>query len=172
MISRTLFTQLSGTSVGILKYFTHWKWKRSVSAPKCQFSPAGQSLIQPFLEPFEHNEGQKSSVKRLFQPKIGPISALANWTVLALVVTNLNHFHWLCLYYSVNIDKRSLDIDYINFTFILKSSFGVNKVWCMLLYGSSSRVHSDQTTYNKNLRLRTCIFSSWREKVLIYINGD
>ena len=101
----------------------------------------------------------------------GTKSALANWTVLALVVTNLNHFHWLCLYYSVNIDKRSLDIDYINFTFILKSSFGVNKVWCMLLYGSSSRVHSDQTTYNKNLRLRTCIFSSWRKKVLIYING-
>ena len=99
-------------------------------------------------------------------------SALANWTVLALVViTNLSHFHWLCLYYSVNIDKRSLDIDYINFTFILKSSFGVNKVWCMLPYGSSSRVHSDQTTYNKNLRLRTCIFSSWRKKVLIYING-
>ena len=31
------------------------KIKRSVSAPKCQFSPAGQSLIQPLLEPFEHN---------------------------------------------------------------------------------------------------------------------
>ena len=31
-----------------------WKVKRSVSAPKCQFSPAGQSLIQPLLESFEH----------------------------------------------------------------------------------------------------------------------
>ena len=54
----------------------HCKLKRSVSAPKCQFSPAGQSLIQPFLEPFEHNLGQKSSIKRLFQPTVGPISAL------------------------------------------------------------------------------------------------
>ena len=52
------------------------KIKRSVSAPKCQFSPAGQSLIQPFLEPFEHNLGKKSSIKRLFQPTVGPISAL------------------------------------------------------------------------------------------------
>ena len=49
----------------------HWKLKRSVLAPKCQFNPAGQSLIQPFLEPFEHNLGQK----RLFQPTVGPISA-------------------------------------------------------------------------------------------------
>ena len=54
----------------------HWKFERSVLAPKCQFSPAGQSLIQPFLEPFEHNLGQKSSIKRLFQPTVGPISAL------------------------------------------------------------------------------------------------
>ena len=54
----------------------HCKLKRSVSAPKCQFSPAGHSLIQPFLEPFEHNLGQKSSIKRLFQPTVGPISAL------------------------------------------------------------------------------------------------
>ena len=57
-------------------FYLHWKLKRSVSAPKCQFSPAGQSLIQPFLEPFEHNLGQKSSIKRLFQPTVGPISAL------------------------------------------------------------------------------------------------
>ena len=54
----------------------HWKLERSVSAPKCQFSPAGQSLIQPFLEPFEHSLGQKSSIKRLFQPTVGPILAL------------------------------------------------------------------------------------------------
>ena len=53
-----------------------WKLKRSVSAPKCQFSPAGQSLIQPFLEPFEHNLGKKSSIRRLFQPTGGHISAL------------------------------------------------------------------------------------------------
>ena len=57
-------------------FYLHWKLKRSVSAPKCQFSPAGQSLIQPFLKPFEHNLGQKSSIKRLFQLTIGPISAL------------------------------------------------------------------------------------------------
>ena len=52
------------------------KIKKDVSAPKCQFSPAGQSLIQTFLEPFEHNLCQKSSIKRLFQPTVGPISAL------------------------------------------------------------------------------------------------
>ena len=56
--------------------FSHCKLKRSVSAPKCQFTPEGQSLIQPFLEPLEHNLGQKSSIKRLFQPTVGPISAL------------------------------------------------------------------------------------------------
>ena len=44
---------LSGLSLVL-----HWKLKRSVSAPNCQFSPAGQSLIQPFLERFEHNLGQ------------------------------------------------------------------------------------------------------------------
>ena len=54
----------------------HCKLKRSVSAPKFQFSPAGQSLVQPFLEPFEPNLGQKSSIKRLFQPTVGSISAL------------------------------------------------------------------------------------------------
>ena len=54
----------------------HWKLKRSVSAPKCQFSPAGQSQIQPVLEPLEHNLGQKCSIKRLFQPTVGPISVL------------------------------------------------------------------------------------------------
>ena len=50
-------------------FYLHWKLKRSASAPKCQFSPAGQSLIQPFLKPFEHNLGQKSLT-------VGPISAL------------------------------------------------------------------------------------------------
>ena len=38
------------------------------------FSP--KVSIQPFLEPLEHNLGQKSSIKRLFQPTVGPISAL------------------------------------------------------------------------------------------------
>ena len=69
----------------------HWKLKRSVSAPKCQFSPAGQSLIQPFLKPFEHNLGQKKLNQKAipahgrahFSP--GTKSALANWTVLALI---------------------------------------------------------------------------------------
>ena len=42
----------------------------------CQFSPAGQSPIQPFLGPFEHNLGQKGSIKRLLQPTLGPILAL------------------------------------------------------------------------------------------------
>lgn len=31
------------------------KLKRSVSVPKCQFSPVGQSLTQPFLAPLAHN---------------------------------------------------------------------------------------------------------------------
>ena len=57
-------------------WYQHWKLKRSVSAPKYQFSPAGQTLIKPFLEPFEHNLGQKISIKRLLQPTVGPISAL------------------------------------------------------------------------------------------------
>ena len=63
--------------------------KRSVSAlKKCQFSPAGQSLIQPLLEPFEHN---LNPIKSLLQPSLGFIlargcrSALRSWTVLALV---------------------------------------------------------------------------------------
>ena len=70
---------------------THWKSKRSASVLKCRFSSEAQSLIQPFLEPCEHNLGQKSSIKRLFQPTLGPISAvgtksaLNNWTVLALI---------------------------------------------------------------------------------------
>ena len=60
-------------------------------SPKCQFSPAGLSLIQPLLEPFEHNLSQSSPIKSLFQPTMGPISApgcksaLGNWTVLALI---------------------------------------------------------------------------------------
>ena len=65
------------------------QWK--LEAPKCQFSPAGQSLIQPLLEPFKHNLSQNSPIKMLFQPTVGPISALtsksalSNWTVLALI---------------------------------------------------------------------------------------
>ena len=72
-------------------FYLHWKLKRSVSAPKCQFSPAGQSLIKPFLQPFEHNLGQKRLNQKAipahgrthFSP--GTKSALANWTVLALI---------------------------------------------------------------------------------------
>ena len=59
------------------------KTKSSVSAPKC--------LIQPLLESFEHNLSQAAQSKGLFQPTLGPISALGsksalgNWTVLALI---------------------------------------------------------------------------------------
>ena len=54
---------------------------------KCQSSPAGQSLIQPLLEQFEHKFSQNSPIKTLFQPTLGPISALGsklaqgNWMV-------------------------------------------------------------------------------------------
>ena len=47
--------------------------------------------IQPLLESFEHNLGQNSSIKRLFQSTLGPISVVVslsapgNWTVLALI---------------------------------------------------------------------------------------
>ena len=34
----------------VLQSGVHWKWKRLVSAPKCQFTSSGQSLIQPLLE--------------------------------------------------------------------------------------------------------------------------
>ena len=67
------------------------KIKRSVSAPKCQFSPAGQSLIQPLLEPFEHNLWPKKLNQKAIPAHAGPISALGtksalgNWTVLALI---------------------------------------------------------------------------------------
>ena len=41
--------------------------KRSVSAPRYQFTHAGQSLpIQPFLEPSEHNLNQKEPYKMPF----------------------------------------------------------------------------------------------------------
>ena len=45
---------------------------------KCQSSPAGQSLIQPLLEQFEHKFSQNSPIKTLFQPTLGPISALGS----------------------------------------------------------------------------------------------
>ena len=70
----------------------HQKLKRSVLSPKCQFSLAGQSLIHPFLGAIEAQfRPKKSSIIRLFQPTLGPISALgtksaiANWTVLTLI---------------------------------------------------------------------------------------
>ena len=81
------FLQGSPTIFFLTRSGLHWKLKRSVLALKCKLTPAGQSLIQPFLEPFEHNLGQKSSIRRQFQPTLRPISALgtksalANWTV-------------------------------------------------------------------------------------------
>ena len=43
-----------------ISHYVHWKLKRSVSAPKCQFSSSGHSLIQLLLEPFENNLSQNS----------------------------------------------------------------------------------------------------------------
>ena len=64
--------------------------------PKFQFSgPADQSLIQPFMEPFELNQKEpfkKSPLKSLFQPTLGRISilgsklALDNRIVLLLII--------------------------------------------------------------------------------------
>ena len=54
----------------------HWKLKRSVSAPKSEFSPACQSLIQSLLEPFEHNCSQSSPIESLFQPLLGLIQPM------------------------------------------------------------------------------------------------
>ena len=48
--------------------FIHCKLKRSVSAPKCQFSPSWSHLSTI--------QAKKSSIKRLFQPTVGTISAL------------------------------------------------------------------------------------------------
>ena len=50
-------------------------WEDLFQPQSGQFSPAGQSQIQPFLEPFERNLGHKSYIKRLFQPRVGPIPA-------------------------------------------------------------------------------------------------
>ena len=61
--------------------------------PNIQFSgPADQSLIQPFMEPFELNFNQTSPLKSLFQPTLGRISilgsllALDNRIVLFLII--------------------------------------------------------------------------------------
>ena len=43
----------------------NWNLKRSVSA-QGQFSPAGQSLIQPLLETYEQTLGQNCPIKSLF----------------------------------------------------------------------------------------------------------
>ena len=65
--------------------------KKICLSRKCQFSPAGQRLIQALLELFEHNLSQNSAIKRQFQSTLGPISAcgsksgLGNWTVLTLI---------------------------------------------------------------------------------------
>ena len=53
----------------------HCKQKRSAFPRNCQFSSAGQSLIQLFLEPFDHKT-TPLKFKRLFQPKLGLISAI------------------------------------------------------------------------------------------------
>lgn len=54
----------------VLQHLLHWKLKRSLSAPKRQFSPVGQRLIQLLLEPFEHNLRQTISIKMRFQPTL------------------------------------------------------------------------------------------------------
>ena len=69
------------------------KIKRSVSAPKCQFSSAGQNLIQPLLEPVEHILSQNSPIKNLFQARIsalGSKSALGNRTVFTLIKCHIS----------------------------------------------------------------------------------
>ena len=57
-------------------YFIHWKLKRSASAPTYQFNPAGLSLIQPLLEPYEHKVSQNSSIKGYSSPRWGPFQPL------------------------------------------------------------------------------------------------
>ena len=54
--------------------YTESKIKKICFSPKVRIQRS-QSLIQPLLEPFEHNLGQNSSIKRLFQPTLWPISA-------------------------------------------------------------------------------------------------
>ena len=49
---------------------------RSVSAPKCQFSPAGLSLIQPLLESLEHVLNQTAESKGYSSPRWDPFSTL------------------------------------------------------------------------------------------------
>ena len=70
----------------------HWKLERSVSAPKCQLSPANQNLIKPFLEPFERNLGQKSYIKRPFQPRVKPISAQGPNQPYCILLTETSQF--------------------------------------------------------------------------------
>ena len=57
---------------------------------KCQFSPATQSLIQPLLDPFEHNLSQNSHIKRLLQPTLGHISTLGS----KLSLGNWRYWPW------------------------------------------------------------------------------
>ena len=52
------------------------KIKMICFSPKVSIQPCRSKSDQPFLEPFELNLGQKSSIKRLFQPTVGPILAL------------------------------------------------------------------------------------------------
>ena len=79
-----------------------WKLKRSVSDLQCQFSPTGQCPIQPLLEPFEHNFGQNSSIKRVLQPTLGPISALGSDCILLTErapFLGLKQTFWFTVYY-------------------------------------------------------------------------
>ena len=71
--------------------FTTLKIEKICISPEVPIPPCRPSLIQPLLKPFEHNLGQNSSIKRLFQLTLGPISALeskstlGSWTELALI---------------------------------------------------------------------------------------
>ena len=96
-----------GTSGEISRWWcvtiwVHRKLQRSVSDLQCQFSPTGQCPIQPLLEPFEHNFGQNSSIKRVLQPTLGPISALGSDCILLTErapFLGLKQTFWFTMYY-------------------------------------------------------------------------
>ena len=73
-----------GTKSAIRMYIPALKIKKVSFSPKVSIQPCRPKSVQPFLEPFEHNLGPKSSNKRLLQPTLGPISALGTKAALAL----------------------------------------------------------------------------------------
>ena len=60
----------------------HCKLKDLQSTLKCQ------RLIQPLLEPFEHNLSHDSTINRLFQATLGLILARGSKSAHALINTN------------------------------------------------------------------------------------